>query len=190
MVNLLLLNAVFLMTNKTDFHLRYYPFRWCTVVCLALTPPPPPHATYRSQWTGSSLVQVMDCHLIETKPLPEPMLAYCQLNSWKQISVKFKMESYHFHSRKFIWKCRLPKWLPFCPGGDELSHYLSMVNSLPIEFSYKHWIEYYSWHNIFFYRRKCIWNPHFSHLIFVYQQWFLSAIYLHGSLETYTANDE
>ena len=74
MVNLLLLNAVFLMTNKTDFHLRYYPFRWCTVVCLALTPPPPPppppHATYRSQWTGSSLVQVMDCHLVETKPLP------------------------------------------------------------------------------------------------------------------------
>ena len=24
---------------------------------------------------------------------------------------------YDFHSRKFTWKCRLPKWRPFCPGG-------------------------------------------------------------------------
>ena len=24
------------------------------------------------------------------KPLPEPMLAYCQLDSWEQISVKFE----------------------------------------------------------------------------------------------------
>ena len=26
----------------------------------------------------------------------------------------------HFHSRKCIWKCCLPKWRPFCPWGDEL----------------------------------------------------------------------
>ena len=25
-----------------------------------------------------------------------------------------------FHSRKFIRKCHLPKWHPFCPGGNEL----------------------------------------------------------------------
>ena len=34
----------------------------------------------------------MDCCLFGTKPLPEPMLAYCQLDSWEQISVTFKSE--------------------------------------------------------------------------------------------------
>ena len=30
------------------------------------------------QWTGSALVQTMACHLLNTKPLPEPMLTCCQ----------------------------------------------------------------------------------------------------------------
>ena len=80
----------------------------------------PPCAAYMSQWTGSSLVQVMACCLFGTKPLPKPMLAYCQLDSWEHISVKFELEFYHFHSRKCNWKCRLPNWRPFCPGGDVL----------------------------------------------------------------------
>ena len=71
------------------------------------------------QWTRSSLVQVMTSHLFNTKPLPEPMLVYCQMNSWEQVSEKFESEFYHFLSRKCIWKCRLPKWQPFCPRGDE-----------------------------------------------------------------------
>ena len=62
----------------------------------------------------------MACRLAGAKPLPEPMLAYCQLDTWEQISVKLELEFYHFHSRKCIWKCHLPKWQPFCPGGDEL----------------------------------------------------------------------
>ena len=74
----------------------------------------PPSATYMHQWTGSALVQVMACHLFGAKPLPELMLPYCQLHSWQQISVKFKSEFYHFHSRNCIWNCRLPKWRPFC----------------------------------------------------------------------------
>ena len=69
--------------------------------------------------------QVMACHPFGAKPLPEPALAYCQLDSWEQMSVKFEPEFYHFHSRKFIWKCQLPKWRPFCPGGDELIGLLS-----------------------------------------------------------------
>ena len=68
------------------------------------------------QLIGSSLVQVMACRLFGAKPLPEPMLAFHQLDSRKQISVKFESEFCHFHSRKFIWKCRLPKWRP-CSGG-------------------------------------------------------------------------
>ena len=73
------------------------------------------------RWTGQSLVQVKACHLFGTKPLPEPMLVYWQLDYREQISVKFKSEFSHFHSRKFIWKCRLPKWRPFCPRGDGLN---------------------------------------------------------------------
>ena len=47
-----------------------------------------PSAAYMRQWTGSELVQVMDCRLLlfSAKLLPEPMLACCQLDSWKQLS--------------------------------------------------------------------------------------------------------
>ena len=82
----------------------------------------PPSAAYMRQWIGPSLVQVLACRLFGAKPLPEPMLAYWQLDSWEQISVKFESEFYHFHSRKCTWKCRLPKWWPFCPGGNGLMH--------------------------------------------------------------------
>ena len=69
-----------------------------------------------------ALIQIMACHLFGAKPLPEPMLAYHYLDSWERISVKSKSEFYHFHWRKCIWNCRLPKWRPFCPGGDELNY--------------------------------------------------------------------
>ena len=77
------------------------------------------------QRPGSSLVQVMACRLFGVKPLPEPMLAYCQLDSLGLISMKFEWELCHFHSRKCIWNCRLPKWRPFYPEGDELMSYSS-----------------------------------------------------------------
>ena len=35
------------------------------------------------------LVQIMTCRLFNNKPLPEPILVYCQLHLKKQISVKF-----------------------------------------------------------------------------------------------------
>ena len=37
----------------------------------------------------------MACRLFGAKPLPEPMLAYCHLDSWEQISVKFESEFNH-----------------------------------------------------------------------------------------------
>ena len=90
-------------------------------------PSSPPSAAYMCQLTGSALVQVMAWCLFGAKPLPELMLAYFQLDTWEQVSVKFQSEFYHFqsefyhfHSRKCIWKCRLPKWWPFCRGGDEV----------------------------------------------------------------------
>ena len=81
------------------------------------------------QWTGSALLQIMACRLFGTKPLPDPMMAYSQLDSWEQISVKFESEFYHFHSIKCIWKCCLPNWRPFCPGGDELMFQQHQVNN-------------------------------------------------------------
>ena len=50
----------------------------------------PPSAIYLCQWTGLALVQVMACRLFGAKPLPEPMLPYCQLDPWEQSSVKFE----------------------------------------------------------------------------------------------------
>ena len=32
----------------------------------------------------------MACRLFGAEQLPEPMLAYCQLDSWEQVSVKFE----------------------------------------------------------------------------------------------------
>ena len=47
----------------------------------------PPSAAYMRQWTGSALVRVIACRLFGAKPLPEPMLTYCQLDPWEQTSV-------------------------------------------------------------------------------------------------------
>ena len=43
-----------------------------------------PGDTFMHQWTGSSLVQVMACHLCTASRLPELMLMWCQLDAWKQ----------------------------------------------------------------------------------------------------------
>ena len=41
-----------------------------------------PHSgAYMRQWTGSALLQAMARRLLDAKPLPEPMLTYCQLNT-------------------------------------------------------------------------------------------------------------
>ena len=61
----------------------------------------PPSAEYMHQWTRSTLVQVMACHLFSAKPLPEPMLTYSQLDPKEQTSVKFELKHTTFHS----WKC-------------------------------------------------------------------------------------
>ena len=45
--------------------------------------------TYMYQWTASSLVQVMACHICGVKPLPGPVKAFCQFDTWKQILLKF-----------------------------------------------------------------------------------------------------
>ena len=83
--------------------------------CNDIYPPPPLSGAYMRQKTGSSLVQVMAGILFGAKQLPEAMLAYCQLGSWEQISMKLESEFYHFHSGKCIWNCLLNCWRVF-PG--------------------------------------------------------------------------
>ena len=36
-----------------------------------------------------NLVQIMACPMVGAKPLSEPILVYCQLEPWEEISVKF-----------------------------------------------------------------------------------------------------
>ena len=55
----------------------------------------------------NELVQVMACHLLSAKPLPELILAYCRLDSWKHNLVKFESDFYHFYSRTCNWNCSL-----------------------------------------------------------------------------------
>ena len=60
----------------------------------------PSGAAYMRRWTGSALVQVMACRLDGAKPLSEPMLPYCQLDSKEHISMKFLFEIQMFSTKK------------------------------------------------------------------------------------------
>ena len=49
----------------------------------------PPSAAYMRQWISSLLVQIMTCRLLGPKPLCNPVLGHCQLDSKVQTSMKF-----------------------------------------------------------------------------------------------------
>ena len=83
------------------------------------------------QCTGPSLDQVMVCRLFGAKPLPEPILAYCQLDPWGQITVKFESEFYHFHSRKCIWRMAA---ILFWERWDKLCHHYSDTGWTPFRY--------------------------------------------------------
>ena len=75
------------------------------------------------QRTRSALVQVMACRLFGTKPLPEPMLDYCELDSCEQISVKFKS----FSLKKLHLKLLSDKMAAILSRGDELISELQRI---------------------------------------------------------------
>ena len=85
----------------------------------------------------------MACRMFGAKPLPEPMLVYCQLESWQQVSVKFESEFYHFHSRKCIWKFQ---W-------NLNQHSIIFIQKMHLKISVKFESEFYHFHS-----RKCIWK--------------------------------
>ena len=90
------------------------------------------------QWTGSALV--MACCLSGAKPLPEPMLAYCQLDSWEQNFSENQIGILSFSFKKMHLKFRLPKRRPFCPGADDLryreSHHKDEIDITYILYGY------------------------------------------------------
>ena len=51
------------------------------------------------QWTVSSLVQMMACHLIGDKPSSEPMMFYDQLGLKEQIAMEFEPKYQNFHEK-------------------------------------------------------------------------------------------
>ena len=53
-------------------------------------------------WTGS---QFIPCNF-GAKPLPEPMMTYCLSGPKNKLQWFFKSKLEHFHSRKYIWRCR------------------------------------------------------------------------------------
>ena len=72
-----------------------------------------------------SMVELMACRLVGTKPLSKPTLGYCQLDTEGQIPVNFQSKYTTFHSRKCICKISSAKWRPFCLGLD-------VLNTLPL----------------------------------------------------------
>ena len=64
----------------------------------------------------------------------------------------FESGFYNFYSRKCNWKCRLPKWPPFCPGGDELMGLLYILKQL----TSNEWC--FTTQNNIKWRWKCTWN--------------------------------
>ena len=73
------------------------------------------------QWGGSSLVEVMNCHLVTFKPLSESILTYCPLSSQVKIESKYQT----FQSTKRIWKCHLENVVDSLQGA----FYLKMQHS-------------------------------------------------------------
>ena len=110
--------------QKTSHYLiQCVPDPWCTYIFINSSSP---SAAYMHQWTGPQLAEVMALNLFGAESLPEPMLAYCQLDSWEHISVKIESIIFIFIQENAFEIVVCKDCRPFCPGGDELNvhHYI------------------------------------------------------------------
>ena len=95
----------------------------------------------------SLLDQVMACHLLGTNPLPARLMIYCQVDPWKQTSVKYQSKHIQFQSIKSLenvvckmlailfWhqclNCAMTRWLCWWRNINlHISSYLLAVKSL------------------------------------------------------------
>ena len=72
----------------------------CTIPSSSITPLYSCPA-YMHQWTRSSLVQIMACHLFGAKPLPQTTLTYCQLAPWEQSEILINIQKPLIHENAF-----------------------------------------------------------------------------------------
>ena len=76
-----------------------------------------------TDWSKHNVQKDNGLSLAGANPLSEPTLVY--IVNWtlaNKLLWKCNRNSYipGLHSRKWIWKCRLEKWRPFCLGLNEL----------------------------------------------------------------------
>ena len=71
----------------------------------------------------STLDQVMAWHLIGAKPLPEPMLIYCQLDTRNRLQWNLNKIK-HFSVKKLLLKMLSAKCQPFCSGLHVLTFFV------------------------------------------------------------------
>ena len=90
----------------------------------------PPSVACMHQWTGSALVQIMACRLFGAKPLPEPVLTYCQLVPWEQTSMNYNQNTKLFiHEYAFEnVVCKMAailfrgRWVKHCDSCDRIGN--------------------------------------------------------------------
>ena len=76
-----------------------------------------PSATYMRWLTGSAWVQVMACCLSGAKPLPEPMLQNCQLDTWEQTLMKFESK-YEIFFEENVFETIICEMTAILSGGE------------------------------------------------------------------------
>ena len=87
----------------------------------------PPSAAYMRQWIRSALVQIMVCRLFGAKPLSNQCWVIVNWNLRNKLQWNFdQIKNLSF--MKMRLQISSAKWLPFCPGGDELMDH--GINSL------------------------------------------------------------
>ena len=99
-----------------------------------------PSDTYICISITMSLVQIMACCLFSNKPLSEPMLNHCQLDSVDYVSMKFYLKFKSFlHENAFeIGICKMAALFRQPPCDNAIS-YNEVGIMTTLDFPYQHW---------------------------------------------------
>ena len=90
------------------------------------------------RWTGTVLVQAIACRLFGVKPLPEPMLIYCQLDPWQKTSLKFESK-YEIFIHENAFETVSAKGRPFCPGEMSLIFFTKFTQAICLREQGRRW---------------------------------------------------
>ena len=87
----------------------------------------PLSAAYMRQWTRTALVQVIACRLLSPKPLPEPILDYCWLDSRQKKFSEIRIEILSFHYKMHL-KLSFTKLVVILSRGRWVNPSVSNIN--------------------------------------------------------------